>query len=53
VIPVAKNEAFLLSDKNIRDDFKSRYKQTKALYYKGQPEFDDLITKIGQHIERL
>lgn len=52
-IPISKNEAFLLSDKRIRDDFKSRYKQTKALYYKGQPEFDDLITKIAQHIQML
>lgn len=53
VIPIAKNEAFLLNDKTIRDDFKSRYTQTKALYYKGQPAFDDLISKIGQHIGKL
>jgi Nucleotidyl transferase AbiEii toxin, Type IV TA system len=52
-IPIAKNEAFLLSNKVTRDNFKSRYVQSKALYYKGQPEFDDLISKIGQHIERL
>jgi hypothetical protein len=52
-IPIAKNEAFLLTDQKIRDDFKSRYQVTKSLYYKGQPDFDDLIARIGKHIHKL
>jgi hypothetical protein len=38
-----KNEAFLLSSPEIRADFTSRYKTTAALYYNGQPPFDELM----------
>ena len=33
VIPVSENEAFLLNDPAIRNDFKKRYKETSGLYY--------------------
>lgn len=52
-IPIYKSEAFLLSSKNIREDFKARYKSTAALYYQGQPEFDELINSIGKYIAKL
>jgi len=52
-IPISKNEAFLLSSPEIRADFTARYKATAALYYKGQPPFDELIERIKKHIEKL
>jgi hypothetical protein len=52
-ISIAKNEAFLLTDPAIRADFKQRYASTKALYYKGQPEFESLLERIGQHLDKL
>ena len=52
-IPIYKNEAFLLSSKEIRENFKVRYKSTAALYYQGQPEFDELISRIGKYIDKL
>jgi len=52
-IPIAENEAFLLSDTKLRDDFKARYQLTKSLYYQGQPNFDDLIGNIKKHIAKL
>ena len=52
-IPIAKNETFLLSNAEVRADFKARYNATKALYYKGQPDFDELLTRIGQHVNNL
>lgn len=52
-IPINKNEAFLLTSKELRDYFKARYKTTEALYYQGQPEFDELIERIGKYISKL
>lgn len=52
-IPISKNEAFLLSSPEIRTDFTARYKTTAALYYQGQPPFDELIERIAKHIGKL
>lgn len=52
-IPIHKNEAFLLSSAEMRADFTSRYKTTAALYYNGQPPFDELIERIAKHIKKL
>jgi hypothetical protein len=52
-IPIYKNEAFLLSSKEIRADFTARYKTTAALYYQGQPDFEELIERIAKHIGKL
>lgn len=52
-IPIHKNEAFLLSSADIRKDFAARYKSTAALYYQGQPEFDELLKRIADNINKL
>ncbi len=52
-IPLAENEAFLLSDPAIRARFKVRYQSTAKLYFRGQPEFEEILTIIGQVINRL
>ena len=52
-IPIHKNDAFLLSSAEIRADFTARYKTTAALYYQGQPPFDELIERIAKYIEKL
>jgi hypothetical protein len=52
-IPIQENEAFLLSEKKIRADFTERYKTTAALYYQGQPPFDELIKRIALHIHKF
>jgi hypothetical protein len=52
-IPINKNEAFLLSDKDIRERFRKRYELTKALYYKGQPSFDEILKRIHEYIDKL
>jgi hypothetical protein len=51
-IIIAENAAFNLSDE-LRERFKERYKATSALYYNGQPEFEELLDRIHQNIERL
>ena len=52
-IPIANNEAFLLTNAEVRADFKARYNATKALYYKGQPDFDELLDRIGKYVNKL
>lgn len=52
-IPIAKNEAFLLTDATIRDLFRKTYLSTSALYYKGQPPFDELLERIKINIDKL
>jgi len=50
---VAENEAFLLNDSVVKADFIKRYKETAALYYNGQPDFEVLLDRIKANIERL
>jgi hypothetical protein len=52
-LPIHKNEAFILSSTKIRTDFMARYKTTAALYYQGQPTFDELIERIAMYIGKL
>ncbi len=52
-IPISNNEAFLLSSEELRDSFNKRYKKTSTLYYKGQPSFDDVLSRIKEHIDKL
>ncbi len=52
-IPIAENEAFLLSNPVLRSQFRKRYEETASLYYNGQPDFDSLLDKIKESIEKL
>lgn len=51
--PIAENEAFKLSDPKLRDAFKKRYVSTKALYYTGQPDYDEVMKRIGGFLNKL
>ena len=52
-IPIASNDAFILSGSTIRDDFAQRYKLTSALYYKGQPTFEEVLDQIKTFADKL
>lgn len=52
-IPISENEAFLLSDPDQRAAFQKRYQDTSKLYYKGQPEFEELLKIIHKYIHLL
>ena len=52
-ISINENEAFLLSDKKVRERLQKRYELTQALYYKGQPSFDEILTRIHQFIDSM
>ncbi len=52
-IPISQNEAFLLTDIKTRELFRKRYRNTSALYYNGQPEFETLLARIHRFIDKL
>lgn len=52
-IPISENDAFLLPSAQQRGRFKERYLETKALYYKEQPDFDAILERIVQYIDKL
>lgn len=52
-IPINENNAFLLKEKELRGEFQQRYERIKALYYQGQPTFDELLGRIHQYIDLM
>ena len=50
---ISKNEAFLLSDNEVRETYKEAYEKSSTLYYKEHIPFDEIMEKIGEHINRL
>lgn len=52
-IPIAENQAFLLADSTQRENFKKRYLGTAALYYKGQPPFEELLATIHKYLGNM
>lgn len=52
-IPLSENPAIFLPDEKIREAFRKRYKDSKQLYYKGQPDFDEAIEFIQSFATRL
>jgi predicted nucleotidyltransferase component of viral defense system len=52
-ISIANNEAFLLKNLKTRERFIERYKKTAKLYYKGQPDFNEVLNEIGRWVVKL
>ena len=52
-LKIAKNPAFSLSEPAQRDLFAREYKKSSALYYQGQPDFDQLLARIGKHLNSM
>ena len=50
---IAKNPAFTLTDSVQRGRFAREYHKSSTLYYQGQPDFDELLTRIGEHIHLM
>jgi hypothetical protein len=47
---IANNPAFTLSDPEQRVLFANEYRKTSALYYAGQPAFDELLARLELYI---
>ncbi|HUX80568.1 MAG TPA: nucleotidyl transferase AbiEii/AbiGii toxin family protein [Alphaproteobacteria bacterium] len=50
---IRENEAFRLGDLTTRLEYKKAYKNSRNLYYKGQPEFDEILNLIQTYINKL
>ena len=50
---IAKNPAFTLADSVQRGRFAREYHKSSTLYYQGQPDFDELLTRIGEYIHLM
>lgn len=47
---IARNAAFRLEDRGQRKQFEAEFRKTAALYYQGQPSFDEMLERIHRHI---
>lgn len=47
---IARNAAFRLENFDERQRFAAEYRKTAALYYEGQPDFEDLLARIHLHV---
>ena len=52
-IPLKEHLALILKDTANRKSFTEHYKSTSNLYYKGQPDFDLILSTIKTHIDRF
>ena len=50
---LSKNDALLMTDVAQRNLYKKEYERRSALYYQGQPSFDDVLAVIQRNLERL
>ena len=50
---ISKNPAFTLRDSAQRELFIREYRKSAALYYQGQPEFDELLERIGKYLDSM
>jgi len=51
--PLAENPAFDFSSPELLNSFKERFLKTRALYYNGQPTFDEIIDRIKLHLDKM
>ena len=50
-MPLADNQAFLLEEKDIFSLFKKEYISKKSLYYREQPDFEEIINALRQWLK--
>lgn len=50
---IAENEAFLLRDAGVRQKLQTAYLASGALYFRGQPDFDEILARIAEWAPRL
>ena len=50
---IAENEAFVLGDQDTRAKLQKAYIASNALYYRGQPAFEDILIEIAKWAPKL
>lgn len=52
-VAIADKEAFLHNDPKLRNQFNEHYTKNTDLYCKSQPDFDEILAKIGEWVKKL
>jgi Nucleotidyl transferase AbiEii toxin, Type IV TA system len=50
---IAENDAFILSDREVREQYKGEYAKTAGLYYTGMVPFETILDRIKENFDRL
>lgn len=50
---ISRNPAFTLKDAAQRELFTREYRKSAALYYRGQPDFSEIIDRISTHLHSM
>jgi len=50
---ITENEAFLISDPDVRALYRNAFDSTRSLYFGDQPDFDGILSGIQSQIDRL
>lgn len=50
---LTKNDAFIIADAETLKVYKQSFDRTKGLYYKGQPEFSDILESFKPYLPRM
>ena len=50
---LAIHPALKLDNQTIYETYKDRYQKSSNLYYKGQPDFDEIITSLRGNMHKL
>jgi len=50
---IAENEAFRLQNPDVFALYQAEYKKTEGLYYNGVVQFEEILKRIGENIDRL
>ena len=50
---IKKNDAFIISDSQVRELFSKEFEKKSAMYFGRQPQFDEILKKIAEHIGKL
>jgi hypothetical protein len=50
---IAENDAFLITDSDIRKHYEEAFQTTRSLYYGNQPTFEEILVKIQTYTKNL
>jgi len=50
---ITQNEAFIISDSKMQNEFQVAFERSKGLYYKGQPTFVQILESFKSYLSKL
>ncbi len=50
---IKKNDAFIISDSKVRGLFSKEFEKKSAMYFGGQPQFNEILERIAEHVDEM